>query len=145
MPGWLKAIIIIAVVVILLVVGVVGAGVWWWMRNKDGLRANATEGKEFGKTTDNQGCVDEAVKRYKKAPGFLAAMSNQGFLTRCLEVSRPTNGFCDNIPVGDFAEMGEWRESQCRRYDLRSSIDCQTLTMPVVMFCGDKKETQTQN
>ena len=142
MPGWLKALLIVAVVVILLIVGVVGAGVWWFMRNKDGLRAVATEGKEFGKTTDNQGCVDEAFKRYKKDPGFLAAMSNQGFLTRCLEVSRPTNGFCENIPLGDLAKMGEWRESQCKRYDLRSSIDCQTLTMPIAMFCGERKRNE---
>ena len=143
MPGWLKAVLIVTVVVILLVVGVVGAGVWWWMRNKDGLRAVATEGKEFGKTTDNQGCVDEAVKRYKKDPGFLAAFANQGFLNGCLEVSHPTIGFCENIPLGDFKKMGEWRESQCTRYDLRSGRDCQALVMPVAMFCGERKRNQS--
>ena len=146
MPGWLKAILIVAVVVILLLVGVVGAGVFWWMRNKDGLRTRAraivTEGKDFGKTSDNQGCVDETVKRYKKDPGFLTAFANQGFLTGCLEASRPTIGFCEDIPLGDLAKMGEWRESQCRRYDLRSGRDCQTLFMPVVMFCGDRKQNQ---
>ena len=146
MPGWLKAVLIIAVVVILLVVGVVGAGVWWWMRNKDGLRSRArvikTEGKDFGKTTDNQGCVDEAVKRYKKDPGFLSAFANQGFLIGCLEVSRPTIGFCENIPLGDLEKMGEWRDSQCRRYDLQSTRDCQTLVMPIVTFCGDRKRNE---
>jgi hypothetical protein len=146
MPGWLKAVLIVAVVVILLVVGVVGAGVFWLMRNKDGLRSRAraivAEGKAFGKTTDNQGCVDEAVKRYKRDPGLLSAIANQGFLDGCLKVSQPTIGFCENIPLGDFAKMGKWRESQCKRYDLQSGRDCQALVMPVTMFCGDKKQNQ---
>lgn len=147
MPGWLKVLLIILLIGILLIVGAIGAGVWWWMRNKDALRSRAraivTEGKDFGKTADNQGCVDEAVKRYKKDPGFLAAFANQGFLTGCLEASRPTTGFCDNVPLGDFAKMGEWRESQCRRYDLQSGRDCQALVMPVTMFCGERKRNQS--
>lgn len=143
MPRWLKAVLIVTLIVVLFVVGVVVVGGIWFYRNKDALRARAraigTEGKEFGKTTDNQGCVDEAVKRYKKDPGFLAAVANQGFLDACLKASRPTIGFCESIPLGDFAKMQEWQESQCKRYDLRSSLDCQTLFMSVPMFCPDRK------
>ena len=61
-------------------VGVVGAGVFWWMRNKDALMARAkevvTEAKDFGRNSDNQGCVDESISRYKKEPGFSSAISN---------------------------------------------------------------------
>src|SRR5688572_11809008 len=113
------------------------------MRNKDALRSRAkaivTEGKDFGKSTDNQGCVDEAFNRYKKDPGFLSGIANQGFLTGCLEASRPTNGFCDNVPLGDFAKMQEWKDALCRRYDLRNGRDCQPLVTPVFTFCGDRE------
>lgn len=146
MPGWLKVLLTFAIVIAFLIVGAIGAGVWWWMRNKDALRARAkavvTEGKDFGKTTDNQGCVSETFNRYKKDPGFLSAFANQGFLTGCLEVSRPTNGFCDNVPLGDFGKMQEWQGAQCKRYDLRNGRDCQALVMPIVMFCGDRNETK---
>ncbi|MFY9622448.1 MAG: hypothetical protein WAM70_02655 [Pyrinomonadaceae bacterium] len=146
MPGWLKALLIVAIIIALLIVGAIGAGVWWWMRNKDALRSRAraitTEGKDFGKTTDNKGCVDEALNRYKKDPGLLSAFANQGFLTACLEASRPTTGFCDNVPLGDFAKMQEWQAAQCKRYDLRSGRDCQALVMPVAMFCGDREQNQ---
>ena len=64
MPVWLKALLITAIVVVVLVVGVIGAGVFWWARNKDSLRAHAmevaAEGREFGNTSDNQGCVDQS-------------------------------------------------------------------------------------
>ena len=147
MPGWLKVLLTVAIVIVLLILAAIGAGVWWWTRNKDALRARAkaiaTEGKDFGKTSDNQGCVDEVFNRYKKDPGFLSGIANQGFLIVCLKASRPTNWFCDNVPVGDFAKMQEWQGAQCKRYDLQSSRDCQALVMPIVMFCGEESETNT--
>ena len=83
MPGWLKALLIVAIIIVLLIVGVVGAGVFWWMRNKDALMARAkevvTEGKDFGSHSDNQGCVDESISRYKKEPGFSSAISERHF------------------------------------------------------------------
>ena len=61
MPGWLKALLVVIIVIIVLVVGVVIAGVYWISRNKDAWIARGkevmTEGREFGRDTDNQGCV----------------------------------------------------------------------------------------
>src|SRR5262252_4680494 len=114
MPGWLKVLLIIAIVVVLLIVGVVGAGVIWWTKNKDALMARAkevaTEGKDFGKASDNQGCVDEGVTRYKKEPGFGSAISTGIFMRTCLDASRPTPGFCDDVPKStEFVRSGQWR------------------------------------
>lgn len=102
MPGWLKALLAVALVIVLLVVGVIVFGVVWWGRNKDKLIARAkevvTEGRDAGRNTDNQGCVDESVSRYKKEPGFASVISNSIFMRACLESSRPTPGFCDDVP-----------------------------------------------
>src|SRR5262245_3352505 len=99
MPGWLKALLIVAIVLVLLFVG---AGVFVWMKNKDKWMARAkevvAEGQQFGKQTDNQGCVDEGVSRYKKEPGFGTAISTSIFMRTCLESSKPTPGFCDSVP-----------------------------------------------
>jgi hypothetical protein len=100
-----KNLLIVALVVVVLVLGVVGTGVVWWMKNKDALMARAkevvAEGKEFGGRNDQQACVDETIRRYKKEPGFGSAMSNNFFLRGCLDASKPTDGFLRQRAQGD--------------------------------------------
>lgn len=140
MPGWLKVLLIILIIIVVLVAGVIGAGVFWWMRNKDALigRAKevATEAKDFGGHSDNQGCVDEGVARYKKEPGFTSAISATMFMQMCLDASRPTPGFCDNVPKPrEFVKTSEWRRDQCSRVNLSDDHYCQQLFQPVQTFC----------
>ena len=140
MPGWLKALLIIVIVIVLLVVGVVGAGVFWWMRNKDALMARAkevvAEGKDFGSHSDNQGCLDESVSRYKKEPGLSSAISTSIFMRTCLDASRPTPGFCESVPgKTEFMKTAQWRRDQCARVDLAKDSYCQQLFQPVQEYC----------
>jgi hypothetical protein len=140
MPGWLKALLIVVIIIVLLVVGVVVGGVVWWSRNKDKLvgrvKEVATEGRQFGRSTDSKGCVDETVSRYKKEPGFTTAISNSIFTRACLETSRPTPGFCDDVPkASEFMKSVEWRKSQCTRVDLGSDKYCPQMFQPVQEFC----------
>ncbi len=152
MPGWLKALLIVLVIGILLVIGVVGAGVFWWMRNKDALVGRAkevvAEGRDFGKTADNQGCVDESISRYKKEPGFGNAISTSIFMRTCLDASRPTTGFCDNVPKAtEFMKSAEWRRDQCKRINLAGDNYCQQLFQPMQEFCekGPRKTVLDEN
>ena len=143
MPGWLKALLIVLIVVVLLVIGVVGVGVFWVMKNKDAWMARAkevaTEGKDFGSRTDNQGCVDEGLARYKKDPGLSSVISNSVFMRACLEASRPTSGFCNNVPKQtEFIKTAQWRMNQCRQAGLGSDNNCQNLFTPVQQFCHEK-------
>jgi len=140
MPGWLKALLIVAIIVVLLIVGVVGAGVFWWMRNKDALIARAkevvTEAKDFGSKSDNQGCVDESILRYKKEPGFSNAISNGIFMRTCLDASKPTPGFCTDVPqTSEFMKSAEWRRDQCGKVNLSKDSYCQQLFQPVQDYC----------
>jgi len=140
MPGWLKALLAVAIIVVLLVVGVVVGGVYWWSRNKDKLIGRAkesmTEGRDFGRHADNQGCVDEALSRYKKDPGFGTAISTNLFTKACLDASRSTAGFCNEVPrITEFIKSGEWRNAQCRRVELSRDSYCPQLFQPVQEFC----------
>jgi hypothetical protein len=140
MPGWLKTLLIVAVVLVVLVIGVVGAGVIYVMKNKDAWMARAkevaTEGKNYGNTTDNQGCVDEGLSRYKKDPGLTSVISNSVFMRTCLEASKPTPGFCDEVPKQmEFMKAAEWKLKQCRLAGLQSDNNCQNLFTPVQQFC----------
>jgi hypothetical protein len=147
MPGWLKVLLIIAIIVILLIVGVIGAGVFWWMRNKDALMSRAkevtTEGQDFGRNSDNQGCVDQGIARYKQDPGFGSAISINIFLRSCLDASRPTPGFCDDVPKPtEFMKSSQWRVDQCRKIDLSRDNYCQQLFQPVQEFCERKNKVR---
>jgi len=140
MPGWAKALIIIAVLAVLLVVGVIVAGAYWWSHNKDALirrgKAQITEGHDFGLTTDNQGCVDYSILRYKADRGFAGAIAANLFLQSCLDSSKQTPAFCDEVPrETEFIKSSEWRLTQCKRVDLSADQYCQQLFAPVQRFC----------
>ena len=146
MPGWLKALLIVAVVMVLLVLGTIGAGVYWWAKNKDALLARGkevmTEGRDFGRQSDNQGCVDEAISRYKKDPGFGSVISANLFHKACLEASRPTPGFCNDVPkMLEFMKSAAWHAAQCSRVDLSKDRYCQQLFQPVQEFCERRTRT----
>jgi hypothetical protein len=140
MPGWLKILLIILLVGILLVVGVIAAGGIWFYRNKDALKAKldtiTTEARDFGKKTDNQGCVNETVSRYKAEPGITSAMSNAIFVRICLDNSRETPGFCESVPKQrEFMKTSQWRKEQCQSAGLAGDSYCESLFTPVQQFC----------
>jgi len=152
MPVWLKALLAVVIIVVLLVVAVVVGGVVWFSRNKDRLLARgkevATEGREVGRNTDNQGCVDEFVSRYKKEPGFTSVITTSIFARACFDTSRPTPGFCSEVPkVTEFVKTGQWRAAQCRRVDLSSDSYCPQLFQSVQEFCvtGGRKSADSNS
>jgi hypothetical protein len=140
MPGWAKVLIVIVIAGLLLVVGVIAAGAYWWSQNKDALiargKAQMEEGRAAGRETDNQGCVDQSVRRYKAEPGLTNGIASSIFMQSCLDVSSTTAGFCDDVPKEtEFIKSGQWRLAQCRRVDLASDQNCRQLFAPVQRFC----------
>jgi hypothetical protein len=140
MPGWLKAFLIVAIVVVLLVAGAIAGGVYLLKWGKDALSARSktitTEAADFGHQTDNQGCVNESMSRYRKEPGFTSSISTSIFLTACLDASRPTRGFCAEVPnQRNYSRSPEWRIEQCRHFDLASDKYCPEFFGPVQQFC----------
>ena len=146
MPGWVKALLIVAIVIVLLVLGCIGVGIYFWEKNKGALFASAEEGKTFGKTTDNKGCVDEAIARYKKDPGLGTLMTDSIFETSCLQTSRATPGFCEAVPKQlEISKSAEWRIEQCRAINLEKDSYCQQLFAPVQQFCEHKPVKSSEN
>ncbi|HXT61716.1 MAG TPA: hypothetical protein VN696_01650 [Pyrinomonadaceae bacterium] len=142
MPGWLKALLIVLAIIVVLVIGVIAVGGFLIYRNKDAIvgkaKAIATEAKNFGENTDNQGCVDEAISRYKAEPGIGKAISTSIFVRVCLDASKPTPGFCDNVPKQhEFFKAAQWKIEQCRRVNLSTDSNCQNLFTPVQQFCEE--------
>ena len=145
MPGWAKALIIVVALMILLVVGVIAAGAFWWSRNKDALLARGKavieEGEKAGRETDNQGCEDRTVTRYKAEPGITNAIASSIFFQSCLTKSKATPGYCDEVPgPTEFIRTGQWELQACGNVGLESDQYCRNLFQAKQKFCEMKKQ-----
>ena len=78
------------------------------------------EGREFGKTTDRQGCMKEGMER-SRSKGVLdlgAGMELSIFVDSCLKVSRETPNFCDGVPSMFSFEANDWAAGECKKAGL---------------------------
>ena len=114
-------IVITAVVCLLLcVIGTVGLGAYLWSRYGRGM-VESTEkqhdqGLAFGRQTDESGCLNEAIARYKRNGGFTGYMPAGAFVQSCWRSSRPTDGFCDQVPKPfDLLTGARWKRAQASR------------------------------
>ena len=140
MPAWLKILLIIGGLIVALVIVTVVAGVIIARKYGPQLvevgKKSIEEGEEFGRGTDNEGCLNEAVARNRRVGGFGDAVKNTLFLPACLEASRPTPGFCDGVPRPfEFVRGAQWQLQQCRRYGLRPEQQCAQIFQQVQQFC----------
>ena len=101
--------------------------------------------KNAPRNTDNQGCVDESISRYKKEPGFSNGISTGIFIRVCLDASRPIPNFCTDVPKPtDFIKAAQWRVEQCRRVDLAKDSYCQQLFQQVEDYCVKRSFSSTE-
>jgi len=138
-----KIIITIAVSLVILAASVIGFGLYWWSHHSHELfeagRKQIEQGEAFGKQTDEQGCLDEAITRYKANRGFSGSISTGLFLRSCLEASRPTPGFCDQVPKqSDILKSARWQIEQAKKAGIDDQYGRQLFTQ-VQQYCGSKE------
>lgn len=145
MPTWMKVLLILGVLlVVLLVAGAVG--LYFVARTygpglMETTKQGVAEGQEYGRLTDNEGCVNEAVARQSRAEGLGNLFKNTLFLRPCLEASRPTPGFCDAVPRQiEFMKAIAWQQQQCTRYGLPPEKQCSQLFGQVQQFCELRRQ-----
>jgi hypothetical protein len=86
-------------------------------RLSESTRPFETEGREFGKRTGQQGCIDEGLRRAKSASFYEAGkgLETYIFVDACLETSGQTPGFCDGVPSYWSTKALEWKTAQCHK------------------------------
>jgi len=140
MPTWMKILLVAGLLLVLLLAGAAVAGYFvmrsYGPRILEATRRNMAEGAEYGRRTDNEGCLNEAVARHARVEGFTQIINNHVFLRGCLETSRPTHGFCDGVPrLTEFMKGIGWQAQQCQRYGLKAEQQCGQLFQQVQQFC----------
>jgi hypothetical protein len=143
MPTWAKVMIVIVVVVMVLGIAAVVAsflivrryGPELVQENKQAM----TEGQEYGRRTDDVGCLNEAVARQAHITGFRDMLKNNFFMRSCLEVARPTPGFCEGVPGRlEFTKSIGWQAQQCKRYGLGPEQQCSQFFQQVQQYCEER-------
>ena len=145
MPTWIKVVIVGAVLLVLLYVGGAVAVYFFARSYGPGLmeagKQTYDEGVAYGRRTDNEGCLNEAVARQARGGGFGDMIKINLFMRACLEVSRPTPGFCDDVPrQTEFMKAVGWQQRQCQRYGLSVEKQCGQLFQQVQQFCELRRE-----
>ena len=149
MPTWLKVVLIVGgLLLVLLVASLVGL---FFVAKRyvpelvEAGKQNTEEGRRYGSLTDNEGCVAEAATRHKRAEGIGDLFKETFFLQSCLEASRPTPGFCDDVPSRlEFMKSARWQLDECKRRGLTPESQCGQLFQQVQHFCERKRLTGTQ-
>jgi len=141
-----KAIIVIAVCgFVLLVLSVLTAAYWWSHHSREifqKVENTYSEGTEFGKKTDDRGCVAEALSRYRQNRGIGGSLSANLFVRGCLESSRPTQGFCDDVPrPTEIMKSAGWQVKQCKDAGLSDSF-CNQIFSQVQQYCESRRAKQ---
>ena len=135
-----KVVIGIVISVVLVVILCVALAAWWFVSHKDQLSKQLIEGpmqdgKTFGKTTDNNGCVTEALARNKKNTSVTGTFSNDVFLESCLENSKSSPNFCGGVPKPtSFIDSTKWLSQQCQQR-APGDTHCPQLFQQVQRFC----------
>ncbi len=80
----------------------------------------AAEGRVFGHTTDQRGCIDEGLRRAKefRALDIGSMVVTQTFVEKCLYSSQKVEGFCEGVPGRFSGGRDDWMKDECKKVNL---------------------------
>jgi hypothetical protein len=128
----------------LLAVIAIVAGTIWWRRNGDELTARAgeaaREGARAGLVSDEAACFETAPRRIGTGATVADNFAVGAFARACLEFSRETPGFCDNVPpVTALRRSTEWAQQRCGA----GNTACQHVSQVVQQYCAAGRPKRT--
>ena len=91
------------------------------------------DGKAFGKTTDNAGCMKKGLTLPTPTDTF--DLSDEEFDHACLDASSPTTDFCTGV---DFNFGGTWPDDQCDKLGNKTHA-CYAAYREKLDFCRAKR------
>lgn len=144
-PNLRVCLIVAGVLVFLLGLVIIGSGTLIYL-NRDKLKQGAQKiaqnlekhadaGRAFGETSDQQGCLDEALARAEGAAS-LTALGPSIFFKSCLRTAAVSEGFCDGTPESTPSQIfsiATWPQTQCVEAGLPNNQAC-------LQIMGDKLE-----
>ena len=140
MPKWLKVVLIVLGVMILLC-GLSGLGAWFWYgANKDRLKGVSErakkEGAAFAFNNNDEGCLDEALRRLSSRSSIIDQAEHKLFLKACLEKAARSPDFCTGVPPrSELMAFAQWAVERCAAKGKPGDQDCSRLMQSVQEAC----------
>jgi hypothetical protein len=136
----MKVLLSIAAVFVVLVGAVVWKGYTWWQANGKqlvaGIQQGANDGAAFAMNADNAACLATGLERYGRDSTVAGMAQGAMFEQACLKKSKPTPGFCDNVPdPKDFTKSREWAIDKCATITSANVRACRGIAGVVPRFC----------
>lgn len=124
------------VLILLAIVGVI-ATTFWFKRNAPEIEAQAgqatREGARAGINMDEATCFQEAVRRANGSTSVAGSFSVGAYARACMEYSRQSPGFCDNVPpMTALRRSLAWQQERCG-----SDTGCRTVSQVVQQYCAE--------
>lgn len=122
------------VLLLLGIAGIVATGIWF-KRNRGEIEAEAVaaarEGARFGVANDEAACFEEAKQRAGGAMTVAGSFAVGAYMRSCLEFSRQTPAFCDDVPPQTaLRRTVEWQAARCG-----DDADCRNVSQVVQQYC----------
>ena len=143
MSSFVKALVVVFVAIAVFGTIAIFAGWMWWKKNQTSIMNSTTtardEGYRTGKQNTEQGCYDIAITRAKEKAQFTQMLANGIFLGACLEKSKASKGFCNNVPSDrEFTKSVQWRLRRCKELNLDNNT-CSALLSVVQRYCHETR------
>ena len=132
-----------------LCVGVVGfkAYSWWQTNGKTfvaAIRTSTEDGRTFGRTSDNAGCIKSALDRFGSDSTTLGTLQAVAYSQTCLKESKPSTGFCDGVPQpNERSAASEWARTKCDGMAMVNPRTCRVVMGPVPRYCHPANESSS--
>lgn len=141
--GCLKFALIGCGALVAVLVVILAAGGIWWNRNRgaleEGALTAAREGARFGMVRDEAACFDEGKRRATESTSFQGTFTVGAFVRACMEYSRPTPGFCDNVPPPtSIGRTAAWQSQRCGDNGV-----CRNVSQVQQAYCTDGRPKRT--
>jgi hypothetical protein len=145
MSSFVKALVVVFIGIAVVGTIVIFAGWMWWKKNQttiiNSTKSARDEGYVVGKQNNEQGCFDIAIARAKDKAKFTQMLANGIFLGSCLDQSKVSKGFCNNVPSDrEFTKSVQWRVKRCKDLKLDNNT-CSALLSVVQRYCHDTRAT----
>ena len=105
----------------------------------ESVKADEQAGSEYGKATDQQGCIVEGLRRSRGhyLTDYQAGNAVKAFTDICVKNAKPTASFCEGVPSYGISEGRKWANNECGKagYD-ESATTCVFVFLSKHGFCN---------
>ena len=103
----------------------------------DQMEATGDDGRAFGETADQQGCVDEGLRRIE-GKNSIQSISSIGFVAACLQTAAESEGFCEGVPEAtSIFDSALWPQQRCAEMETGNEQGCQSIMQVAMAHCQE--------